>query len=145
MSEIVCAVDAREMPDFEGMVHEELAEAAAREWLRAQDAEGKLKWTEGKLDDVTAEKRALESELRMARGEAKTAFHNCEVAKVKAERAFEEYRKRLEEPVDKAIKSERDRYRELYEKRNEEVWRLCGVLQGIQDIARKRELPGEGQ
>lgn len=143
MSEVVCAVDAREMPYFEGMEREELEEAAAREWLRAQDAEGKLKWTEGKLDETTAEKRALECELRMARGEAKTAFHNCEVAKVKAERALEDYRKRLEEPVDAAIKAERDRYKKLYLEKSDEVNRLYGVLQGIQDIARKRKLPGE--
>ena len=143
MSEVICTVDARDMPDFDSMEHDELLNCAQTEWLRAQDAIGKLKWTERKLDDMTAEKRALEAELRMARGEARTAFNNCEAAKVKAERLIEEYRTRLDEPVDKALKDERDRYKRLYDEKTAEVWRLYGVLQGIQEIARKRKLPGE--
>jgi hypothetical protein len=131
------------MPDFESMEHDELLNCAQIEWLRAQDAIGKLKWTEGKLDEALAEQRALDSALRMAQGQAKNAFHNCEAAKIKAERTIEEYRKRMEVPVDKLVKDERDRYKKLYKERCDEVMRLCDVLRYIQEIARKRELPGE--
>lgn len=75
------------------------------------------------IDKLTAEKRALEAELRMARGEVKTVLNNTETARQKAERAAADYRRWMEQPRDeswerelKLAKSTGDFWKEQYDK-----------------------------
>ena len=44
-----------------------------------------------RVDELTAANRALEAELRLARGEVRTVLNNTEEAKLKAEREYEKY------------------------------------------------------
>lgn len=58
------------------------------------------------VDELTAANRALEAELRIARGEVRTVLNNTEEAKLKAEREYEKYREWISEPRDKAWERE---------------------------------------
>lgn len=61
---------------------------------------------QAKVDELTAANRALEAELRMARGEVKTVLNNTEGARLKAEREYEKYRMWMEQPRDEAWERE---------------------------------------
>lgn len=66
----------------------------------------KLKQLNGELcaevNALTAANRALEAELRIARGEVRTVLNNTEEAKLKAEREYEKYREWMDTPRDEA-------------------------------------------
>lgn len=61
---------------------------------------------QAKVDELTAANRALEAELRMARGEVKTVLNNTEGARLKAEREYEKYRAYMEQPRDESWERE---------------------------------------
>lgn len=70
----------------------------------------KLKQLNGELcaevNALTAANRALEAELRIARGEVRTVLNNTEEAKLKAEREYEKYREWMDTPRDEAWERE---------------------------------------
>jgi predicted RNase H-like nuclease (RuvC/YqgF family) len=53
---------------------------------------------QARIDELTAANRALEAELRIARGEVRTVLNNTEVARMKAEAEREKYREWMEQP-----------------------------------------------
>lgn len=95
-----------DMPKFCEMGHDDLLNAAEGQWIRGTHAIRQLECAEKELDELTAANRALEAELRMARGEVKTVLNNTEEAKLKAEREREKYREYMEQPRDEAWERE---------------------------------------
>lgn len=95
-----------DMPKFCDMGHDDLLNAAEGQWIRGTHAIKQLECAEKELDELTAKNRALEAELRMARGEVRTVLNNTEGAKLKAEREYERYRNYMEQPRDEAWERE---------------------------------------
>jgi len=96
-----------------------------------------LEELQAKVDELTAENRALERELRMARGEVKTVLNNCEEAKLKAEREAEKYRAWMEESRDEAHEREmkltrasRDFWHDKYDELSRTMTDAVKVLNG---------------
>jgi len=75
-------------------------------------AEHEIDELQAKVYELTAKNRALERELKMARGEVKTVLNNCEGAKLKAEREAEKYRTWMEQSVDEMHERELKRANE---------------------------------
>lgn len=103
-----------------------------------------------KVDELTAANRALEAELRIARGEVRTVLNNTEEAKLKAERECEKYREWMDTPRDEAWERElklanesRDYWHGEYMKLNAVLRDAVKLLNGRGEYtAVKREVDG---
>lgn len=78
---------------------------------------------QAKVDELTAENRALKQEIKVCNGNMRCAIHNAEIAKVKAESMKAEYERRLKEQPDdfwrrevKLASDSRDFWKREYDK-----------------------------
>lgn len=81
-----------------------------------------------RVDELTAANRALEAELRLARGEVRTVLNNTEEAKLKAEREYAKYREWMSRPRDEAWERELKLANESKDFWHGEYMKLSAVL-----------------